>query len=168
MGIYETQQKVIEVALDKLDNSPKPVPVLSREEELWMLVGKSRMACLIQKEGMKVLLETVDLDRFRGYVAEQKPLEFTAEVHNQKALRDCSLKEILEALIINGQVSNQLDSIDYKDMGDHYIMKMTHNMGINYSKTLLILHESLLNSYGAKFDSNMTGRSLFIRIFKDE
>ncbi|HTY91328.1 MAG TPA: hypothetical protein VMC84_09145 [Methanocella sp.] len=167
MAKYETQQKVIEAALDNMENCADPMPALSREEELWLLIGKVRSACAVQKEGFKVLLETLNADRFREYVEQQKPLEFVLEYYYQQPLKDCTLTEVLDALVINGKVSNQMDSIDYSDDGDHYTLKMTHDLGINNSKMLRIAHESLFNTYDVRSDYVVSDRSLFVKIYKN-
>jgi len=166
MGKYETQQKVIEVALESLENSSRRMPIVSREDELWMALKKYKTVCLVQKEGLKLLFETADIDRFNTYVASQKPLGLVVETFYQKPLKECSLKEVLEALVINGQVSNQMDTIDYTDDGDHYTYNVTHDLGINYSRMMQLMYESIFNSYEAIIETSISERSLFIRILK--
>jgi hypothetical protein len=50
---YDTQQKVLELALESLDNNSRRMPILSPEEELWMLCGKVDSACLSKKMASK-------------------------------------------------------------------------------------------------------------------
>lgn len=164
---YETQQKVIEAALDSLDNNQRPMPALSHDEELWLMIGRARAACAIQKEGYRIMLETVDIERFREYVSRQKPVEFVIEYYCHKPLGECSLVEIMDALVINCRVSNLVDTIDFTDDGDHYTLKMTHDLGINNSIMLTIVHESLFTSYGVKSTCSASERSLFIKVFKN-
>jgi len=168
MDKYETQQKVLEHALENLDNDIKPEMQLSPEEEIWLLAGKVKSACLIQKDGYKVILETLDLERFTDYVNRQKPLEYVLEVYCQKPLKECALKEIIEAIVINGKISNQFDIIGYSDDVDHYTLKMTHDLGINNSRLLKIVYNSVFHSYGVKVEDQISERSLFLKIFKNE
>lgn len=164
---FESQQKVLEHALECLDNNLNQNRILTPEEELWLMLGKVKSACLVQKDGFRVLLETIDFDRFTDYVASQKPLEFVIEYFCQKPLKECSLKEIMDALVFNGQVSNQFDKIEYSDDGDHYTLKLIHDLGMNNSKMLKIIYDSVFTSYGVKTDTNISGRSLFIKIYKN-
>jgi hypothetical protein len=162
---YETQQKVLELALERLNNPGQGCP-LTRDEELWMLLGKVKSVCAIQKDGLRVLIDTMDTDHWAEYVNQQKPLQFVTEVYLQKPLGECSLNEILDALIVNSGVSKQFDTINYTDDGGHFTLKMTHDLGLNNSKMLKILHESLFNSYGAKSEYLISERSIFIKIYK--
>jgi hypothetical protein len=64
---YETQQKVLELALESLENNSKHITALSQEEEHWMRIGREAksVACLIQKDGLKELLKTADIERIK-------------------------------------------------------------------------------------------------------
>ena len=61
----------------------------------------------------------VVISRFNEYVASQKPLGLVVEVFYQKPLKECSIREILEALVMNGKVPNQMDTVDYTDDCDY-------------------------------------------------
>jgi hypothetical protein len=164
---YGAQQKVIEAALENLERGSKPIPVLTQEDELWLMTGRIKSVCAIQKEGYKILLETFDVERFRDYVAHQKPVELVLEVFYQKPLKEISMTEILDAIVINCKISNQVDTTGYTDDGDYYTLSMTHDLGINNSKLLQVVHESLFKSYGAKTEFIISSRSLFIKIYKN-
>ncbi|WP_128860001.1 hypothetical protein [Methanocella paludicola] len=166
MSKYETQQKVIEAALENLDNDSKQITGLSEEDELWLQIKNIKSVCAIQRESFKILLETLNIDRYRDHVAEKKPLEFIVEVYYQKPLRECSLVEILDALVVLFKVSNLVDTVQYSDDGDHYTLKMTHDFGFNHSRLLKVLNEGFFRSYGAYADYIVSDRSLFIKIYK--
>lgn len=167
MSKYETQQKVIEVALEELENGSKPARVLTKEDELWLLIGKAKTVCPVQKEGYKILLETLDFERFKEYIDRQKPLQYVLEVYYQKPLKELSLAEVIDALVINCAMSNQVDMINYTDDGDHYTVKMTHDLGLNNSRVLMVVHEDLFKTYGVRADYIKSDRSLFIKIYKN-
>ncbi len=166
MPKYETQQKVIEAALESLDNSPKQIASLSDEEKLWLRVGNLKSACAIQKESLKVLLETFDADRYKEHVAEKKPLEFILEVLYQMPLGECSVIDVLDGLVKVFKVSNLVDTIEYSDDGDHYTLKMTHDFGLNHSRMLKVANEGLFRTYGIYADYIVSDRSFFSKIYK--
>jgi hypothetical protein len=164
---YETQQKAIELALDNLNN-PGQGRTLTPDEELWLLVGRVKSTCVVQKDGLRILMETADIDRWADYVARLKPFEYVTEVCCQKPLKECSLKDIIEAHVFNARVSKQYDIIDYSDDGDHYTLKLTHDLGLNNSKMLKVLYESLFNTYGARNEYQISERSIFVKVYKPQ
>ncbi len=165
---YDTYQRVLELALDCLENGSNYRPALSREEELWMRIGRDiKSACLIPKDGYKVLIADANLERFKKYVADQKPLEYMLEDYCQKPLKECGLKEIMEAIVITGKVMNSFDIINYTDSGDHYTLKMTHEMGLKNSEIVNMMIGSVFKTYGAKIESKVSERVLFINVFKN-
>lgn len=164
----ETQQIVLELALESLENNSKHNPVQSPEEELWMRIGREvKTACLVQKEGLKELIETADIERVREYATHQKPIEYTIEYFYQKPLKECSLKEVIDGIVVNLKISNWLDTINYTDDGDHYTLKITHSLGLNNSKIFKIVNESVFKTYGVKAESNISEKSVFMKIFKN-
>jgi hypothetical protein len=165
----DSQQKVLELALEQLGKSPKQAPPLSPEEELWLRIGREvRSACLIQKDGLRELLEMADAERFIDFVVRQRPIEYVLEYFYQKPLRECSLKEVMDGVVINGRISGWYDTIIYSDEDDHYTLKITHDMGLNASKIQGILHESAFKSYGVETESKIAERSIFIKVYKKE
>lgn len=164
----ETQQKVIEFALEGLENGAKHVHAMSREEELWMRIGREvKSACLIQKDGLKELIGTADIGRYIEYVSRHKPIECVIEYYYQKHLKECSLKEVIDGIIINARISNWFDTINYTDDGGLYTLNMTHTMGINSSKMLNIVIESVFETYGVETESKISESSLFVKVFKN-
>ena len=166
---YETQQKVIEHALECLDHSTTQATPISPEEALWAQIGQdlNKMACLVQKDALKGLFETTDLERQRKYIAKETPGEFIIEYYHHKPLKECSLKEVLDAIVSVGFVSNWFDMINYTDNGDYYTLNATHSMGLNLSKVFVMMQENVFASYGAKTESHVSERSFFIKVFKN-
>ena len=58
-----TQQSVLEHALECLENTLNEGYELSPEEELWISYAGVNMACLVQKDFFKILMETADVER---------------------------------------------------------------------------------------------------------
>jgi len=163
----ETQQKALELALETLDNSPNHDPSLSREEKLWMDLSHAESNCLIQKDCMKMLMETVDMELFRKYIAEQKPIQFAIEYYNQKPFTESSLNEIIDGFVNSAMLSHWFDTVDYTDNGDYYLMKITHSLGLNNSKMMEISNESVFTTYGVKTESNISEKTIFLKIYKN-
>ncbi len=165
---FETQQKVLEFALESLENNSKHSTALSQEEEHWMRIGREvkSVACLIQKDGLKELLKTADIEGIKELATRQKPIEASIEYFGQKHLQECSLKEVIDGAVMCAKISNWFDAIDYTDEDDHYTLIITHSMGINNSKISQILFESVFKTYGVKTESKISERSLFVKVFK--
>jgi hypothetical protein len=165
---HHTQQKVLEIALESLEKNSGQEHVMAPEEELWVRIGgKIKTIGLIQKGGLKFLISTANIDGFAEFVNKEKPMEYTIEYYHQKSLKECSLKEVIDALIISSKVSCMVDFIEYKEDKDHYMIKMNHNMGLNNSKMLKIMSESLFKSYGTKAEIQFSERSVFTKVYKN-
>ncbi len=163
---YGSQQKVLELALERFENNPKPVASISPEKELWMKYSEINTACFIQKDGLKLLLNTVDIDQLQDHVVQAKPMEYQIENYYHKPLKECSLKEVIDGLIINANMSHWFDAVDCKDDGDYYTMKYVHSLGINGSQAAKILGESVFKTYGSKFQSTISEKTVFMKIYK--
>jgi hypothetical protein len=165
---HGTQQKALELAIENLENGSRPAPKPSPEEEAYTRVGSElKSICLLPKEALKLLLDTADLDKVRSYIDEQTPLEWTLEYNYQKPLREFSLKEVVDGIVFFGKMAHWFDTGIYTDDGDHYSMKISHNMGINGSRVNEMLIESVFRRYGVKTASTISERSIFIKVFKN-
>jgi len=164
---HKTHQKVLEIALECLENNPEQNSPLTIEEETWMRIGRelSHLSIIFTKNAAKMLLKTADMEHFRVYVKDQKPLEFAIEWLYQKPLKECSLQELIDGIVLNRSMLGQ-DSIDHTEDDDYYTIIMTHNLGINHAKLMVIEFESLFKSYGVKVESSFSERSVFLKIFK--
>ncbi len=163
---YQTQKKVIEIALESLENGIKQDMALSPEEKYWLSLSGHKFACLIQKDGLILLFNTIDMAAFREYVARDRPVEFALELYFQKPLKEFSLKEVVEGLVIIARMSHWFDIVDYVDNGDYYTLKISHSMGLNLSKMQEILYQSLFMTYGARAESTISEKTFFMKIYK--
>ncbi|WP_292374079.1 hypothetical protein [Methanosarcina sp. UBA411] len=164
---FGTQQKVLELALESLENSSKQSPELSREERIWLTQKSMKTICPILKDNLKVLLETANIEMFNEYLNKYKPLEYTMEYYFQKPLKEISLKELLDGVVITGGMSNWFDTIDYTDDGNHYTMLITHSLGLNNSKINKMGIESMFETYGVRVESTISEKTIFMKIFKN-
>ena len=165
---FETQQKALELALEYLENSSKQRLALTEEEKYWMYMASVKATCLVQKDFLKVLMESIDIDLHKEYVIQNKPIEYAIECYLQKPLKECSLIEVINGLVISAWMSHWLDTIDYIDDGEHYTLKITHSLGFNNSKIVQICHDSVFKTYGVKTESVISEKTMFMRIFKDK
>jgi hypothetical protein len=164
---FETQQKALEYALECLENKSKQFPELTVEQKFWLTCESISSVCCVQKGALKILMETVYLERFNEYVTKNKPIECVLEFFFQKSLKECSLKEIVDGLALLFRTSHLFESINYKDNGDHYMIALIHNMGLNNSKLNLVTFESVFETYGAKVESIASENTIFMKIFKE-
>lgn len=162
-----TQQKVLELALESLENSSKQSPALTEEERIWLTQKSMKTICSILKDSLKILLETVNIEMFNEYLNKYKPLEYMMEYYFQKPLKEISLKELLDGVVITGDLSNWFDTIDYTDDDDHYTLLITHSLGLNNSKLNRMVIEGSLETYGVKVESTISEKTIFMKVYKN-
>jgi hypothetical protein len=165
---YETQQKVLEKALEILDTRQNQRPSLSPEQELVVRFLDGKAGCLIQKDGLKMLLENLNPEITRKYIAWYKPMEYALEYYYQKPLKECQLEEVIEGIVINARMSHWFDTVNYADDGDYYSLKITHSLGVSVTDLLRVSIESALASYGVPSESTISGKIFFMKIFKKD
>lgn len=164
---YVTHQRALEQALDCLEKSSIKASPLAEQDKLRVkLSSEMGVLCLTQKETLKLLMETADINRFKVLAATHKPAESVIEYYYQKPLSECSLKEVMDGLVAVSHLANWFEEVNYTDDGDHYNMKIYHNMGINNSKIFLIFFESMFKTYGATARITISERSIFIKAYK--
>jgi len=168
---FETQQKALEFALESLDNGSKQSPALTREEKweerYWICLKSTKLACFIQKDGLKILLETGNINLLNEHVAKYKPMEYNIEYYLQKPLKELSLKEVVDGLAIIAKMSNWFDTFEDKENGDHYQLIITHSLGLNNSILNKEMFESVFKTYGVKVESTISEKMIFMKIFKN-
>jgi hypothetical protein len=64
-------------------------------------------------------------------------------------------------------MSNWFDTVDCIDDGSHYARIITHCLGLNGSKLNLLTFESVFKTYGVKFESTVTEKMIFMKVFKN-
>lgn len=162
---YETQQKVLEFALENMDSKQKNV--ISPEEKLWLrMKNEIKPACFFHRDLLKSLIDTADINRLEKIIADQKPAEYMIVWYYQKPLSKCSPKETIEGLIFFIDTLNIVDTINYSDDASYYSLKIVHSLNINSSKLLKLLIENLFDSCGVKTESEISQNSVFMKIYK--
>ena len=163
---YGTQQRVLEIALDGLENSGNTE--LSHEEKVWMRIYREILdvLCVLQGDMVKLLFETADIDRFTAYIKDVNPARFAVEWYHNKPLEECSLLEFVDGIIMNIKMQSSSDSINLIENDNCYIINITHSLGINSAQAVVIMNENVFKSYGVEFESKFSERSIFFKIFK--
>jgi hypothetical protein len=164
---YDSQQSVLEHALESLENNPDRSTKLLPEEELWISHAGIKTSCMVQKDCLKWLMNTADMKQLQEIMKDQKPIEFAIEFNLQKPLKECSLVEVIDGMVITSKMSHWFDTVDYSDDGDHYTLKITHSLGLNNSKMLELLDGSVFKTYGTKTECTISEKTLFMKIFKN-
>ena len=163
---YETQQKVLEQALENLDTRQNQRSALSPEQDLVIRFLGGNAGCLIQKDGLVMLLANLNPEIMQKYVACSKPMEYALEYYYQKPLKECQLAEVIEGIVINARMSHWFDTVDYTDDGDYYTLKITHRLGVNATNLIRMMIESASATYGVRAESTTSGKTVFMKIFK--
>jgi hypothetical protein len=168
VGEHGTQQKVLEIAIECLENNSKQYSPLSIEEEIWMRIGREIKDLLVifNKNTVRMLLETADIERFREYINDQKPLEFTCEWYYHKPLKELSLQEFVDGIIMGMNILGPKDTINHIEDDNYHTIIITNNLGINMAKIMAMEFESLFKSYDVKSEIHFSKRAVFLKIFK--
>jgi len=165
---YETQQKTIEFALENLVNDQKKSHAISHEEQIWQHVLQHNAICLMHKEVILELIRTADFEQIKKLMAAKKTAEHLLTLYYQKPLKKCSLMEVLDGVILLFKAENLTDSILYTDDGDFYTLKIVHSLNENSSRMFNVFVESMFEDYGLKTESEVSEKSLFMKIYKDQ
>lgn len=165
---FGTQQNVLEQALESLDKNLNQNTNLTPDDELWLWIGRETrdIICVLQKDFFKILLETADFNHIKEYVNNYKPMEFIIEWYYQKPLKECSLQEIIDALLLNIKIRGGIDTINCTEDDECHYINMTHSLGINCSKLSELIEGDVFNSFGAKYEIHISERSIFFKVFK--
>ena len=168
---FETQQKVLEAALERLENGSKQNPALSPEEHLWMRACKELRSNLsvIHKELLKELLR-FGFERICKMATERNFTELHIVLFCQKPLKECSLKEIVEGIVYTFRIVNLFEKIDYEDNGNCYLLNVVHTLGmgsLDVSMCFKFEFEKLFEICGVKTESNIYENGIFMKIYKN-
>lgn len=165
---YETQQKALELALDNLENSSRQIPELTLDEKYWMRLKRTKSLVIIERNAFKSLIETADIELLSELFIRDKTIEYTIELFFIKSLDECSLKEVIDGLVINLKITNWVDTIDYKDCGSYYKMIITHDLGFTFAKLLTIWIDNMFKTHRIKIESTHSTKTIFAKIFKNQ
>jgi hypothetical protein len=177
-GKFETQQKALEVALESLDKmenmekGSKQNTTLTREEEWeerhWSCIKSSKVACFVQKDGLKILLENTKVELILEYMTKYQPMVYNIEYFFEKPLQECSLKMVVDGLVSISRLSNWFDTVDLRDNDDNYMLIFTHSLGLNNSKINKVMFDSVFKTYGVKYESTISEKTIFMTVFKNQ
>lgn len=165
---FETQQKVIEHALEALENDPEQGEKLSPEMHLWMRIGRDMAPIsLLHRNCLEALFVTADIEKIEKITTVLKPGEYLIVWYYQKPLKNCSLIEVIDGIIFTMKRGNLFDTINYTEDGNCYSMNITHSLTIKGSRWFRIMFEDLFKAYGVKTESELSETGVFIKIFKN-
>jgi hypothetical protein len=166
---YGTQQSVLEHALEALKNTGDQGE-LSSTGQLWMRIFRELkdIHILFQRDLAKIFFENMDIDQYQDYIRNEKPGETAIEWYYNKPLKECTLQEIVHAVVAKLDVQGGADTLICTEDEESYRINMTHTLGINASKAIKRLDESIFESYGAKYETHYSERSIFFKVYKDK
>ncbi len=164
---FETQQRTLEVALETLENDPKNGLKVSQKELFWQCILQHNAICHIHKDVIFEMIRTADLENIKKILATKKIAEYLLTMYYQKPLNKCSLIEVLDGIILVFKAGNVTDTMRYTDEIDWYVLKIVHSLNENCSKMFVVLIESVFKAYGLKTESEVSEKSLFIKVYKN-
>lgn len=168
---FGTHQKVLELALESMGKQfeHKANPALSQEDEIRMhIMGEMEGNCLIPRDGLKMLIELIDLEKFQEMPDNDKYAVQITEYNYQKPFKKLSLKEAVDGMIFAAKLGNWFDAANYTDDGQYYTMKITHSLGISGSIFTRAVVGRFFERYGAKTESEISEKNIFIKIYKSD
>lgn len=162
---YETQQKVLEHALESLDNNLKqgatrPYGLASQR------AMTERSAGPVQKYSLMMLMDTIDLDKIGEYISRVKPTVYALEYYYHKPLNECSLKEVMDGLVVTSRAIGWFDKVDYEDKGDYYSLILTHSLGLNGSKVARMANDIIFDAYGVGVETVVSEKGIVQTVHK--
>jgi hypothetical protein len=169
---FETQQKVLEAALERIENGSErncplkrvcPFPQKGHDGIREAL----KSTCIIHKDLLKAFIEVSDLERLRELISSYKPLEHLIALYYLKPLQKCSLKEILDGLVFFIITGNVTDSINYIYEGNQHILRIVHSLNYKFSEMLKFILEDVFEAYGVKTETEISEKSLFMKIYRN-
>ncbi|VVB87438.1 Uncharacterised protein [uncultured archaeon] len=167
---FESQQKVLEFALESMENNSGHAPVLSIEEDLRMRSFKELKGSVvvIHKEQLKALLEeAINIDRIGEKIKKGNTVAYLSQWYYKKPIKRCTLKEILEVTVTFFKAGNLIDDVSYMDNGSFYTLSLLHSMNRNCSEFCRVILEGLFENYGAKYESEVFENTIFTKIYKN-
>lgn len=165
---YGTQQRTLEHALEKMDHNSPQTYNLSAEEKHWLRIYQEvkEIITIFPKDFTKVLFETAEIEGFREFIKNMKQTEGALEYYYSKPIKEFSLQEIVDGMMLNINLQGSADTVDCVEEKDHYNIRLTHRLGIFNSQAVVIMYESLFDSYDAKYETYFTERSVFFKLYK--
>jgi hypothetical protein len=167
---FETQQKVLEAALERLENGSKQNPALSQEEAFWVRIGRDHghNFCVLHKNIVKECLKFGGFERANKMANEMNLIETQIVSIYKKRLKECNLKEIMDAIVWLFKIANIFDVIEYKDHSNFYLLSMTHYLNLEGGSqtSFKLLFEKLFEKYGVKTESEITENNFLMKIYK--
>ncbi|MDD1774698.1 MAG: hypothetical protein LUQ24_04155 [Methanobacterium sp.] len=161
---YGTQRSVLEHALELNQRQNRE---FSEEEKIWMSMYQIKNLLTVLPEDLtRLFLNNSDINRIQDYVKNETPVEFAIEWFYTKPLKECTLIELVEGIILNIKMQSSAKTINYQELDEYYTINILHELGLNGSKTIIIMNESALNNYGANFERNYSERNVFFKIYK--
>ena len=165
---YGTQQRTLEHALENLEENSHQTYNLSAEEKHWLRLYQEirEIITILPKDFTRILFETAEIEDFRKFIKKMKQMEGALEYHYGKPLKELSLQEIVEGMLLNINLQGSADTVDCIEKKDYYNINLTHRLGIFSSQAVVIMYGSLFDSYGAKYNTYFTERSVFFKLYK--
>lgn len=165
---YESQKKALEIALESLENYTRPSPEQFTDKQVWVLTGQgTESACILHRDAFKALMEGADVKHIIKVLANQKTSEHMISWYYQKPLKKCSLEEVMDGVIFFINAAKVADTVNYVNSGNYYALKMIHSLDTKTSKMFDVFIKSLFEVYGLKTESEISSKSLFMKIFKN-
>ena len=85
----------------------------------------------------------------------------------KKPFKEFTLLEVIKGVMLNIRMQNSSDIMKYEEFKDHYMIYITHRLGVNCSKCLGIMNGSVFDSAGVRYDAKYSERSIFFKVYKN-
>ena len=115
-----------------------------------------------------MLMKTADVELNKEYTIRTNTIAYAIECYLQKPIIECSLKEVVSALIIILKTGNCCDSVDCMENDIYYTLILTHIFGLNGSKIFSMSYEYIFKSCGFKTESVISEKTIFLKIYKNK
>jgi hypothetical protein len=164
---YKTQQRVLEVALENLENDSKQSSELTVEEKAWMRINKEKTICVIEKNAFQLLIENADVEPLQEYFIKNKIIESRIELIFQKPIKELNLEELIVGIVSAGKLINWIDTAEYTENDMHYSIVMSHSLGQEISKMISDSYRNMFEINGIRAELTSSTKNIFVNVFKN-
>ena len=168
---FETQQKVLEAALERLKMAQNKILHCLQKKIFGcdMVRSMGLIYVFFTKLSVKEFLKFGGFDQMIKIVNVMNMTETQVVFFCKKPLKECNLREIMEAIVHNFRLVNIFDIVEYEDYDTFYLLSITHylDLGAGSQTSLKLLFEKLFEKCGVTTESELSENNLFMKIYKN-
>lgn len=164
---YETQQKVLETALDLLEHGAFLNPVPTPLDEMWSRLGRDLKSStvLLNKPLFEELARSAQEEKIHELLSITKPAEVIVNWYYQKPLKNCNLQEVMAGICLAMETGNWFNAITCLEYDTFFDLNINHSLSLKGSRIFTQYLEDLFEAYGVRVENKISDVNIHMRIF---